>query len=298
MSAPKHYNDLVSVEYTRDYNTGTMDWGRLWPGSNAGTYWGNLILKYGLEIDPIATDFVADMIEKVITPDVDPHPEAYGQYVLSRAFADVLMWQPLDRHTITFAANGASGAMDSQVIVGVDSLPAFANINAHTFSPAEGYYLAGWNTSANGGGTAYSPGQYVGISSDIELYAQWTNIYTVTVHHSFDSAGLHTQDDTGPMECYALWIEGVEQPDLGAFSNPARTYSLPYGTAVGVIAQTKSGEARSYITWNGEKVADTSSDARWGFTVTSHLDIHFEWNYWIGDWLVDQSYWNCYITTK
>ena len=97
VSAPYHYNDLVSVEYTRGYDTMQMDWGALWRaeyGDNVAQYWLDLAMKYvswsGLDIGGFATDLVTQMVEKVIVPDVDPHPEPYGHLVLARAFADVL----------------------------------------------------------------------------------------------------------------------------------------------------------------------------------------------------------------
>lgn len=299
ISAQKHYNDLVNVEYTRGYNTATMDWGRLWEGSDVGTFWLNLATKYvslsGLDISGFAEDLLSQMIEKVIVPDIDPHPEWYGHYVLKRSFADALGWQSLDRCTITFNANGGNGSMTTQTVVGVDGLTAYANINSLAFTPATGYYFTGWNTKADGSGISYSNGQLIGVNSDITLYAQWSNIYTVTFRHSEDS-GLVGSGDTGNMENYALWIDGVEQSDLGAFSNGARTYRLPYGTQIGVVAQTNSGSGRSYVTWNGTKVAGNSSDARYQFTLTSDVDINFEFNYFL-DGLTPQKYWNCYITT-
>lgn len=297
ISAQKHYNDLVSVEYTSGYDTAQMDWGKLYAGTDAGSFWLNLATKYvslsGLDINGLANELVPQIVEKVILPDTDPHPEEYGHYVLKRSFADILGMQALDRYTITYNANGASGSMAVQTVVGVDSLPAFTNLKAPSFTPATGYYWTGW---ADNSGNAYSNGQLVGLSRNLALNAQWSNIYTVTFRHSEDS-NLHGSGDTGPMECYALWIDGTEQADLGAFSNSARTYRLPYGTSLGVIAQVASGAARSYITENGTKVAGNSKDARWGFTLTGDTDIHFEWSYWF-DGLTPQSYWNCYITTS
>ena len=298
ISATRHYNDLVNVEYTRGYNTATMDWGRMYAADGGVVnFWWNLATKYtstsGLNIDGLAGELVGKMITHVIVPDIDPHPETYGHHALKCSFDDALGWATLPRRTLSFNANGGGGTMASKTIVALDNLTAYTNVATNTFSiPSTGYYFTGWK-DANG--NPYSNGQLIGLAGNVTLNAQWSNIYTVTFRHSEDSS-IHGSDDTGNMECYALWIDGVEQADLGAFSNPARTYQLPYGTSLGVIAQVNSGAARSYITMNGTTVAGKSTDARYGFNLTGHTDIHFEFNYFIADWAI-QSYWNCYITT-
>lgn len=104
-----HYNDLVNVEFTRGYTTATMDWGALWRdsyGDNVAQYWGDLAWKYlhfsngfpswnvadyvSFDLNGFAVDLVTQTIEKVIVPNVDPHPEEYGHIVLKGIFADVL----------------------------------------------------------------------------------------------------------------------------------------------------------------------------------------------------------------
>lgn len=299
VSAQRHYNDLVSVEFTRGFNVAQAGWGKLWGDSDPKTFWTALVAMHvsssGFDIGSFAIDLMTLIVLRVFRPDVDPHPEEWGQYVLYRAFVDTVSIQALDRYTITFNANGGSGSMATQSVVGVDSLPAFVNINTLAFTPATGYRFTGWNTAAGGGGTSYSNGQQVGISGNMSLYAQWSNIYTVTFRHSYDAIGFDSSH-TGNQERYALWIDGVEQSDLGAFSNPPRVYELPYGTPIGVIAQVNSGDARSYVTWNGTTVAGKSKDARYQFNLTSDVDINFEWNWWIENW-TQQNYWNCYITT-
>lgn len=91
VSAPKHYNDLVNVEFTRGFDVSEMDWGQLYKGSDATTFWTNLALKHvsfekGFDIMGFARELAPMIIEKVIEPDVDPHPEEYGHEVLKASF--------------------------------------------------------------------------------------------------------------------------------------------------------------------------------------------------------------------
>lgn len=96
------YNDLVNVEYTRGYDTAKMDWGQLWGSKDVGTFWGDLAWKYlsftnavpslnvwdyvSFDMEGFAAELVQLIIERVIVPDVDPHPEANGHKVLKQAF--------------------------------------------------------------------------------------------------------------------------------------------------------------------------------------------------------------------
>lgn len=306
VSAPKHYCDLVNVEYTRGYDTMQMDWGRLWEGSNAATFWVNLASKYvslsGFDMGGLAEDLIGQIVEKVIVPDMDPHPEEWGQYVMMRSFVDAFGWTALDRYTVAYEPNGGSGSMSAQTVPGVDGIPAFANLTRCTFEHGEDRYgFTGWNTSASGGGASYEDGQLVGLTSDIVLYAQWAvRRFVLTYAHSQGDVIQFDSGQTGPMECYALYIDGAEQADLGAFSNPAKSYSLPYGTIVKVVASVSAGDGRSYVSWNGTTVAGKSSSASYSFTLTSDATANFEWNQWYStdNWLPRlQSYWNCYITT-
>lgn len=76
--ADKHYNDLVNVEITRGYVVQDLDWGQFW----AGVDWWNAVNN----VDQIADIVVEAVKDKVILPDVDPHPEEYGHEVLKNSF--------------------------------------------------------------------------------------------------------------------------------------------------------------------------------------------------------------------
>lgn len=308
VSATKHYNDLVNVEYTSGYDTAKMDWGRLWEGSDAATFWLSIATKYvslsGMDIGGFASELVGQIVEKVIIPDVDPHPEEYGQYVLKRSFADAFGWQELDRHYIAYNANGGAGTMATQEVVGVDGLAAFTNIKTNAFTGATGYHFTGWNTAINGGGTAYLNGQQIGITSDMTLYAQWTNIFSVTYMHT-NKTNLYGDDETGHMECYALYINGELMPKLGKFSEGNRpTYQVPYGSTIKVVVSNYNPTELTYddvdcdIYWNGTSVSKGYRGTEYTFTVTSHLIIDFQWKIAGSLATFDMRSWeDCYITT-
>lgn len=292
-TAEKHYNDLVSVEYTKGYDYTQMDWGRLYDGSSAYDYWMGLVGEHGLSINDIASDFVEDVVNEVIVPDVDPHPESYGHYVLKRSFSDALGWQSLDRYTITYNANGGAGTMAAQTVLGVDGLAAYASIAANAYSPgAEGYYFTGW---ADSGGTAYTAGQWVGFTADLTLNAQWSHIYYIR-YDAYSDSSLLGDSDTGKMDYYAMAINGTLVDKFGAFGNDSIYFTAPYGTTIAVVAGDSAKNEQSYVAWNGERVTDKANFAQYSFTLTSNVRVRFEANkYYSGITL--HEYWNCYITT-
>ena len=77
---------------------------------------------------------------------------------------------------ITFEPNGGSGdPIIQEMPMNTDTA-----LSSNTFQRV-GYTFAGWNTAANGTGTAYTDGAMVNLADDLTLYAQWqSNHYTVT----------------------------------------------------------------------------------------------------------------------
>ena len=70
---------------------------------------------------------------------------------------------------ITFNANGGDGLMPTQTV----QPGAAAALTANAFTRAD-YDFAGWNTAADGTGTAYADGADITASENVTLYAQWT----------------------------------------------------------------------------------------------------------------------------
>jgi uncharacterized repeat protein (TIGR02543 family) len=76
---------------------------------------------------------------------------------------------PTGSVTLTFNANGGSGTMASET----GPYDTTANLTPNTFTYL-GYTFAGWNTRANGSGTAFTNGELVKFIGGATFYAQWT----------------------------------------------------------------------------------------------------------------------------
>jgi uncharacterized repeat protein (TIGR02543 family) len=99
----------------------------------------------------------------------------YANSAVYNFSADITLyarWTPIN-HTVTFNANGGSGAMPAQI----KNTPTALSTN--TFTRA-GYTFAGWSTTATGA-VVYANSAVYDFSADITLYARWTGIsQTVT----------------------------------------------------------------------------------------------------------------------
>ena len=78
--------------------------------------------------------------------------------------------------TVTFNANGGTGTMTNENV----NYNTATALTANSFSITGGTFN-GWNTAANGSGTAYANSANVTLTSNTTLYAQWLPTITVTV---------------------------------------------------------------------------------------------------------------------
>ncbi|MBQ3729296.1 MAG: InlB B-repeat-containing protein, partial [Spirochaetales bacterium] len=75
---------------------------------------------------------------------------------------------------VTFDSNGGTGTMNPQVM----NKNTETALSANAFTRTK-YAFNGWNTKADGTGTAYADGASVSLNSDITLYAQWIDTSSV-----------------------------------------------------------------------------------------------------------------------
>ncbi|MDR1642148.1 MAG: InlB B-repeat-containing protein [Clostridiales bacterium] len=95
-------------------------------------------------------------------------------------------WTALPSYTVTYNANGGSGATPTTQNFVSGSSVTISNAGSLTRS---GYIFAGWNTSANGSGTSYSAGATATFTANTTLYAKWTAVSVTTYTVTYKSSG-------------------------------------------------------------------------------------------------------------
>ena len=104
-------------------------------------------------------------------------------------FKKVKMYKPLTASTtfsVRYNANGGTGEVtdSSEYLAG-----ASATVLAGDSLSKENYEFAGWNTEADGTGTAYNPGDSLVVEGDTTLYAQWNRTHYVVTYNPNGGTG-------------------------------------------------------------------------------------------------------------
>lgn len=295
----KHYNDLINLQITAGYDLGDMDWSRLWGayGKTREAYWWDLITKHtspesGFNIGGIGFEFLMDFLIYVLPYYIDPHPFEYGQAMLARSFADTIKskfnidlgYDDLVHYNLEYnpnTSNGGAGEAEITEIIGLNSeiFVPIKKLKFTTLSAQEGYYFTDWISANYGYASGYYDVEgnllcyYIKPTSNDTLYAQWSNMYTLTYNHS-NQSDYYKDSETGHMECYELRANGYyisngyglnEYGDLGAFTNDAAYIPLAYGSIIEVAGTWYNGgilykSASVDIYLNGTSVANNSSN--------------------------------------
>lgn len=101
-----------------------------------------------------------------------------AEYSFSGKYGNVLFvaqWEQIT-YAVTYDANGGSNAPAAQSKIYGTALTLSSVVPVRT-----GYTFTGWNTAANGSGTAYASGASYTADANVTLYAQWAeNTVTIT----------------------------------------------------------------------------------------------------------------------
>ena len=97
--------------------------------------------------------------------------------------------------TITYDGNNATGG---EVPVDGTNYEKFALVTVLDQNTLEktGFIFSGWNEEADGSGMSHDPDTLIAISYNVNLYAQWEELLTVTYHAPDATAGTVPVDET------------------------------------------------------------------------------------------------------
>lgn len=168
---------------------------------------------------------------------------------------------------ITFNANKPTGAGSANV-AGTPSNTTVAYNTTYklpTTTPTlKGYTFAGWNTAANGTGTAYAAGATTSaITANTTFYAQWTEKtgYSVSFYDAFGQTGDGTQ--VGSTQSGKKWTDNITLPTA-----PTKTgytfagwFLTKDGNGNGSTGQMSSAMAVRDI-WALQSTADTTTSLK------------------------------------
>ncbi|MCX6229932.1 MAG: CHRD domain-containing protein [Bacteroidetes bacterium] len=135
--------------------------------------------------------------------------------ILMDASKSVTAHFELDNHTVSFNANGGNGTMSNQVSA------IAANLTINTFTQ-NCFSFTGWNTLANGSGTAYNDGQSYSFAADLTLYAQW--LANTPIIPVFTALGPYCQNSA------PATLAGISNNAITGSWNPATITTAIGGT--------------------------------------------------------------------
>lgn len=221
--------------------------------------------------------------------------------------------EPTANYTIVFNANGGEGEMENQTVALSGNTTAKILLKANAFTKADDWYFTGWNTKADGSGNSYTDGQYISVSSNMTLYAQWTKDVTISYYkiYACDWSSVYPPaENSGPVakdgEAYYLRVtldgqllEGLgDNFTVNDETSPVRTVSAKVGSQVYIQLINKGDYDRGAVYVNDTKVAGNSEYCYYTFTVpdASEITMTFTWET-EGTTLTGdaQSYWICRI---
>ena len=102
--------------------------------------------------------------------------------------------------TLTYNGNGStSGKMDPERIVKEAPL----TIKANAFTRTD-YHFLGWNTAADGTGTAYEVGTTFNLTENVTLYAQWAHDQATVKYDANGGTGTMTDQVVNTNTDFAL----------------------------------------------------------------------------------------------
>lgn len=115
---------------------------------------------------------------------------------------------------VTYNANGGSGSMTDPATYRHGTA---ASAKDNAFTAPQHMYFTGWNTKADGQGTAYAAGDSIPMTGPVVLYAMWANEQPVDIIYHVNFSGATEADYTDPNGPY--YLSDLESAPVSALAN-------------------------------------------------------------------------------
>lgn len=170
--------------------------------------------------------------------------------------ADCPLLGSIPQYTITYYGNTNTGGTAPTDAISPYTSGSGVTVLGNTGALTKtGYVFSGWNTLANGTGTAYAAGSSLTITANTTLYAQWTTLPTYTVNYS----GNGSTGGTVPTDANNPYTSGSTITVLG-----------------NTAALTKTGS--TFSSWNtAANGAGTSYSPGATFTIAANATLYAQW---------------------
>ena len=144
--------------------------------------------------------------------------------------------------TVSYDPNGGTGTMEPTT--GYEGFT--VQVAGNGFTPPEGMKFWKWNTQADGSGDDYKAGDYINLTGNITLYAQWA-----------DAASIFEDFETGEMP--EGWTTETESSSLNWTVGTGDYYDSTGSHSGNYNAVYKSGNGNGYASWLITPVLDLSA---------------------------------------
>jgi uncharacterized repeat protein (TIGR02543 family) len=182
--------------------------------------------------------------------------------------------EPAVTYTVTFDANGASGAAPTTQTVDSGTVIRLPDKGGLT---SAGNIFVGWNESSSGSGTTYAVGASITVTKNMIFYAQWldssTPQYTVTFNANGATGGSPPAAQTvyssvsitipnqGTLVYTGKTFDGWNTNANGAGTNYAPDASFPVTTNITLYAKWRS-EVQYTVTYHANGATGTAPAAQ------------------------------------
>jgi len=174
-------------------------------------------------------------------------------YTTNAALALFAKWTAVTSYTVSYNANGADSGTAPTDQSKLQDVTLTLATNSGNLARV-GYTFAGWNTAANGSGTAYASGASYTPNAAVVLYAQWAGAATYTISYN----GNGNTGGTLP-------------------SNQTKTQGVGLTLATNSGNLTKTGF--SFAGWNTLAIGNGTSYATGAtYTADSNQLLYAQWN--------------------